>query len=93
MINQLINYTRRLWMPKKNNKTQWKGYSKYTYLEGVGKDAKPVKFLARNDEDAQLYIKKVGATSWMKPDTLDKVDDFITVDDAGVNVETGKFTG
>ena len=80
-------------MPKKNNKTQWKGYSKYTYLEGVGKDAKPVKFLARNDEDAQLYIKKVGATSWMKPDTLDKVDDFITVDDAGVNVETGKFTG
>ena len=93
MINQLINYTRRLWMPKKNNKTQWKGYSKYTYLEGVGKDAKPVQFLARNDEDAQLYIKKVGATSWMKPDTLDKVDDFITVDDAGVNVETGKFTG
>ena len=79
-------------MPKKNNKTQWKGYSKYTYLEGVGKDAKPVKFLARNDEDAQLYIKKVGATSWMKPNTLDKVDDFITVDDAGVNIETGKFT-
>ena len=93
MQNQSISYTRRLWMPKKNNKTQWKGYSKYTYLEGVGKDAKPVKFLARNDEDAQLYIKKVGATSWMKPDTLDKVDDFITVDDAGVNVETGKFTG
>ena len=80
-------------MPKKNNKTQWEGYGEYTYLEGVGKDAKPVKFLARNDEDAQLYIKKVGATSWMKPDTLDKVDDFITVDDAGVNVETGKFTG
>ena len=93
MQNQSISYTRRLWMPKKNNKTQWKGYSEYTYLEGVGKDAKPVKFLARNDEDAQLYIKKVGATSWMKPDTLDKVDDFITVDDAGVNVETGKFTG
>ena len=60
-------------MPKKNNKTQWKGYSEYTYLEGVGKDAKPVKFLARNDEAAHLYIKKVGATSWMKPDTLEKL--------------------
>ena len=40
---------------------------------GVMMNAIPVKFLARNDEDAQLYIKKVGATSWMKPDTLNKV--------------------
>ena len=60
-------------MTKKKSKGQWKGYGVYTYLEGVGKDAKPVKFLAKNDEDAQLYIKKVGATSWMKPDTLSKV--------------------
>ena len=61
-------------MTKKKSKGQWKGYGEYTYLEGVGKDAKPVKFLAKNDEDAQLYIKKVGATSWMKPDTLDKLE-------------------
>ena len=57
----------------KKVKGQWKGYGEYTYLEGVGKDAVPVKFLAQDDEDAQLYIKKVGATSWMKPDTLSKV--------------------
>ena len=57
----------------KKVKGQWKGYGEYTYLEGVGKDAVPVKFLAQDDEDAQLYIKKVGATAWMKPDTLDKV--------------------
>ena len=55
-------------MPKKKTKKKtWGGYGEYTYLEGTGKDAKPVKFLARNDEDAQLYAKKVGATSWMKP--------------------------
>ena len=53
----------------KKVKGQWKGYGEYTYLEGVGKDAVPVKFLAQDDEDAQLYIKKVGATAWMKPDT------------------------
>ena len=52
-------------MPKSKN--QFSNYKPYTYLEGVGKDAKPVKFLARDDEDAQLYVKKVGATSWMKP--------------------------
>ena len=57
----------------KKSKSQLKGYGEYTYLEGVGKDAKPVS-LARNDEDAQLYIKKVGATSWMKPDTLEKLE-------------------
>ena len=61
-------------MTKKKSKGQWKGYSEYTYLEGKGKNAKPVKFLARDDEDAQLYIKKVGATSWMKPDTLSKLN-------------------
>ena len=62
-------------MSKKKTKSKtWNGYGQYTYLEGVGKDAKPVKFLARSDEDAQLYIKKVGATSWMKPDTLEKLD-------------------
>ena len=37
------------------------------------------KFLARDEHDANLYRERVG--------------DFITVDDAGVNVETGKFTG
>ena len=37
------------------------------------------KFLARDEHDANLYREKVG--------------DFIIVDDAGVNVETGKFTG
>jgi len=58
---------------KTNKKSTWGGYGEYTYLEGKGKDAKPVKFLAKDDEDAQLYIKKVGATSWMKPDTLNKV--------------------
>ena len=59
----------------KKSKSQLKGYGEYTYLEGVGKDAKPIKFLAKDDEDAQLYIKKVGATSWMKPDTLEKIGD------------------
>jgi hypothetical protein len=54
-------------MPKRKSKSQWRGYGEYTYLEGEGKDAIPVKFLARNDEDAQLYVNKVGATSWMKP--------------------------
>ena len=58
----------------KKSKGQWKGYGEYTYLEGVGKDAVTVKFLAQDDEDAQLYIKKVGATSWMKPDTLEKLE-------------------
>ena len=37
------------------------------------------KFLARDEHDAYLYREKVG--------------DFIIVDDAGVNIETGKFTG
>ena len=37
------------------------------------------KFLARDEHDANLYREKVG--------------DFIIVDDAGVNIETGKFTG
>ena len=36
------------------------------------------KFLARDEHDANLYREKVG--------------DFIIVDDAGVNIETGKFT-
>tara|TARA_B100001778_G_scaffold255419_1_gene215533 strand:+ start:184 stop:372 length:189 start_codon:yes stop_codon:yes gene_type:complete len=58
----------------KKSKGQWKGYGEYTYLEGKGKDSKPIKFLAQDDEDAQLYIKKVGATSWMKPDTLEKLE-------------------
>ena len=51
-------------MAKKSK--QFSDYKPYTYLEGVGEDAVPVKFVAKNDEDAQLYIKKVGATSWKK---------------------------
>tara|TARA_R100000995_G_C3468754_1_gene117140 strand:- start:842 stop:1006 length:165 start_codon:yes stop_codon:yes gene_type:complete len=53
-------------LKKPKQKESWGGYKYYTYLEGVGKDAVPVKFLARDDEDAQLYVKKVGATSWAK---------------------------
>ena len=37
------------------------------------------KFLARDDHDADLYREKVA--------------DFIVVDDAGVDLKTGKFTG
>ena len=51
-------------MAKKSK--QFSDYKSYTYLEGAGKEAVPVKFVAKNDEDAQLYIKKVGATSWKK---------------------------
>jgi hypothetical protein len=54
-------------MAKKKSKKNWGGYGEYTYLEGKGKNALPVKFLAKDDEDAQLYIKKVGATAWKKP--------------------------
>ena len=36
-------------MTKKKSKGQWKGYGEYTYLEGVGKDAKPIKFLAKDE--------------------------------------------
>ena len=55
-------------MAKKSK--QFSDYKPYTYLEGVGKDAVPVKFVAKNDEDAQLYVKKVGATSWKKSYTV-----------------------
>ena len=61
-------------MAKKKTDKIWGGYGEYTYLEGKGKDAVPVKFLAKDDADAQLYIKKVGATSWMKPGTLEKLE-------------------
>jgi hypothetical protein len=54
-------------MAKKKTDKIWGGYGEYTYLEGKGKDAVPVKFLAKDDADAQLYIKKVGATAWKKP--------------------------
>jgi hypothetical protein len=54
-------------MTKKKTDKIWGEYEEYTYLEGKGKDAKPVKFLAKDDEEAQLYIKKVGATAWKKP--------------------------
>lgn len=53
---------------KKINKDQkqFGSYKQYTYLEGKGEDAVPVRFLAKDDNDAQLYVKKVGATSWKK---------------------------
>ena len=62
-------------MAKKKSKEKfWGGYKQFTYLEGSGKDAVPVKFLAKDDNDAQLYVKKVGATSWMKADAdLNKI--------------------
>ena len=47
-------------MSKKTKKKTWGGYLEYTYLD---KDGKFVKFLARNDSDADLYRAKVGATA------------------------------
>ena len=49
---------------KTNKKSNWDGYEEFYYLEGKGKDAKPIKFLAKDDEDAQLYVEKVGAKTW-----------------------------
>ena len=47
-------------MSKKKTKSKtWNGYGQYTYLEGVGKDAKPVKFLARNDEDPRIQVSQI----------------------------------
>ena len=45
MINQLINYTRRLWMPKKKSKGQFDHYKKWTADQGYI-------FLAKDKEDA-----------------------------------------
>ena len=49
-------------MSKKTKKKLWGGYNEYTYLD---KDGKAVKFLARDDSDADLYRNKVGATAWV----------------------------
>ena len=53
MRNQLINYTRRLWMPKKKNEGQFNHYKKWTTDEGYT-------FLAENIEDAKSYVKVTG---------------------------------
>ena len=48
-------------MPKKKTKKKtWGGYNEYTYLD---KDGNAVKFLARDDSDADLFRNKVGATA------------------------------
>ena len=45
-------------MAKKKTKQIWGGYNKYTYIDGEGKF---VKFIARDDSDAELYrIKAEG---------------------------------
>ena len=81
MINQLINYTRSLIMAKKKKKGHWGGYNQYTLKDGT-------KFLARDDHDANLYRIRCRNIENGK-----KVGDFVVVDDAGVNIKTGKFTG
>ena len=53
MINQLINYTRRLWMPKKKSKGQFDHYKKWTTDQGYI-------FLAKDLADALDYLKKTG---------------------------------
>ncbi len=48
-------------MTKKTNKKSIRsGYNEYTYLD---KDGNSIKFLARDDSDANLYRNKVGATA------------------------------
>ena len=44
-------------MGKKKTKKLWEGYNEYTYIDG---DGKFVKFIARDDSDAELYRQKVG---------------------------------
>ena len=45
---------------KKKSIWEQKGYSVYTYVDA---DGKINKFLAKDDNDADLYRNKVGATS------------------------------
>jgi hypothetical protein len=46
----------------KKTKKNWGGYFEFYYRES--EDSKPIKFLARSDEDAELYAEKVGADNW-----------------------------
>ena len=48
-------------MSKKKTNKIWGGYNQYTYIDGNGKF---VKFIARDDSDAELYRKKVGDVKW-----------------------------
>jgi len=41
---------------------KWGGYFEFFYKES--EDSKPIKFLARDDKDAELYVDKVEAYSW-----------------------------
>ena len=50
MISLLINYTRRLWMPKKSSKGQFGHYKKWTTDEGYT-------FMAETKEDALDYLR------------------------------------
>ena len=49
---------------KKTNKI-WDGYNQYTYVDG---DGKFVKFIARDDSDAELYRQKVGSITAFEGD-------------------------
>ena len=44
-------------MSKKKTKGIWGGYKQYTLTDGT-------KFYARDDNDAELYRKKVGDVKW-----------------------------
>ena len=48
-----MSYGRNLKMPKKKSKGQFDNYKTFTLKDGT-------KFLARDEDDAKLYRKKVG---------------------------------
>ena len=52
-------------MAKKKTKQIWGGYNKYTYIDGEGKF---VKFIARDDSDAELYRQRVKSITAFKGD-------------------------
>ena len=52
-------------MGKKKTKKLWGGYTQYTYVDG---DGKFVKFIARDDSDAELYRQRVKSITAFKGD-------------------------
>ena len=52
-------------MGKKKTDKLWGGYNQYTYVDG---DGKFVKFIARDDSDAELYRQKVGSATVFEGD-------------------------
>ena len=52
-------------MAKKKTNKIWDGYNQYTYVDG---DGKFVKFIARDDSDAELYRQKVGSITAFEGD-------------------------